>query len=330
MEELRTIGFEAANSYVKVKTEEREEVYPNVLYPVKAGKYQADFLNGKTREKIYSYDGRKYRVGARIPKFQTSSSRSAERYSLPEYKAESVIALARHAANGDNLNVVTAVPADHYDNRSVYKDIEEALKGIHTLQVNEAPTMFTVKKVRTILQPVATVFSAALRADGGVNEPTVIQARKIVVDIGWGTTDVAIMEGLQLIDFFTIQVSMVDAYEMIEAELRQRPRLTSQGFKPFDLEAALRDDVNFEWGGVHYPCAELKEAAFKATASGIITELGNRADIESYNLALFGGGGTEALRTYLKPKLEGVNAKVVANPQGANALGCYIYGKYKK
>lgn len=331
---MRVIGFEAANSYVKIKSEERDEAYPNVLWRVTED-FQGNIMGGNNKDesKVYTIGEDRFRPGVRgVKGYRSSSGTSEYRYRQPQYKNESIIALARHCSDGDSLSVVTAVPAIHYNNKDVQKDIESVLKNVHSIRENDQTKIFTVKKVQTLLQPAAMLVSAAFNADGGIREAAVAaKTRKLVVDIGWGTTDVAIMYGLDLIDFFPVEVAMFNAYSRIEKLLKKEyPDLNSQPFKLFDLEQDLRNLDTFIWAGKEYDCKAIKERAFRDTANEIVAEITNRVQLSEFSMTLFGGGGIEALKDYLRGPLDGYNARRVQNAQMANAIGCYIYGKFKK
>jgi hypothetical protein len=330
---MKVIGFEAANSYVKIKTDDSQEAYFNCLWEIPAD-YLSNIMGTRgTKEQIAQYDGRSFKVGERLDGYVSSSSRSADRYATPEYKREALFALARHASAVDldeGLHVVTAVPSDHYKMESVTRDIEKQLRDVHALTVNGSSLLLPVKKVGVILQPVATVISVAFNPDGSLRNGAVAKNRKIVIDIGWGTTDIAVMRGLALIKYFTVNTSMIDVYRYINTQLRKRPRFTDKSFTLFDIEEQLRGESSiFSWGGVSVDCSDNKAAAMQQVAEEIISKIQNEVNLSDTDLVLFGGGGIEALAPHMKKHVEGVNAQRVTDPQIANAVGCYIYGKSK-
>jgi hypothetical protein len=336
---MKVIGFEAANSYVKVRTENGDtDVYFNVLWPV-PDEFEASVMGGGTKYNIYEVQqehGRfgKFKAGYRLAdNYETSSGADSGRYLLPQYKNEAIIALTRNCQDGDELHVVTAVPADHYKIKSVHNDITKVLKGQHTVRVNDKTKMFNVVSVKVISQPVATAISAAYRIDGSVLTPNVLRNKKVIVDIGFGTTDIAVMAGLDIIETFSLSIAMSTAYELIRQRLisNNQEVLKKVTFNVFDLEAQLRDGDTFSIGGVDYDCKDIKKDAFNTVSKQILAALTNHGiRLQQYDMTIFGGGGIEALAEQFKPQLEGVNVAKVANPQGANALGCLIMGLHGK
>ncbi|MGM1023493.1 MAG: hypothetical protein ACQEXV_23905 [Bacillota bacterium] len=329
----RIVGFEAANSYVKYRTVDASDVYFNSLWRIPEVGYEAAILGGEDSPNIFGIDGENFYAGTRRKGYMTSSSRDMERYSSDEYRRESLIALAHVANPGEALSVVTAIPGDHYNNKDeVERIITETLRGktgVVNMEVNAEPLSFGILKVKTLLQPAATVIGVALDEKGNVRKAyeSLTTDYKIVIDIGWGTTDIAIMDGMTVIKAVTVEKSMMNAYERIDEKLkRDNPELRSMNYKLFDLEKDLREGDIFEKGGKPYDCTEIKAEAFEWVAGEMMTEIANIVKLKDADAAIYTGGGVIPLRPYLKRYTDGVNAMLVDDPQGANARGCYVYG----
>ncbi|MFS0841198.1 hypothetical protein [Paenibacillus sp. 1P03SA] len=330
----RVIGYEAANSYVKWHTTDAHDIYFNSLYRIPEG--EETLMGAPTNDvpvNIFTLDGENFLAGTRRRGYTTSSSRGIERYASAEYRRESLIALA-HAVNGNEaLSVVTAIPADHYQDREqVEAVITETLRGdtgIIRMEVNGEPMSFGIRKVKTLLQPAATVVGIALDERGNVRKGFEHLTRnyKIVVDIGWGTTDVAVMEGLTVVRAFTIGRSMVDAYTRIDEKLkRDNSELRTMSYRELDIESFLRDGDTFSFGGKEYDCTDIKAEAFEWIAGEIMTGVGNGVKLREADAVIYTGGGVIPLSNDIKKFTDGVNALKADDPQGANARGCYNYG----
>jgi plasmid segregation protein ParM len=327
---MKVIGYEAANSFVKIKSDKGEEAYLNTLRErseVEELVY-ADGTFGKSNsdKSRYKVEGRTFTRGD-IYEAQSSSSRDSDRYGSEAYKLESLIAIAGHVDNGDEVKLVTGLPVKDYHSKAEDM-LAESLLGTHTVFVDKEPKTFTIEEVRNVLQPLGTLTFLMLNEDGSPKDGGIKLAkqRKVVVDIGFGTTDIAILEGTTLVDSFGVDVAMLDMYERILKKLKLQNDMT-----PFQIEQALRAGTLLHHGGREFDAAAAYEEARKVTASTIVSRVKNRISLDKYDASIFTGGGVTALRGELKHLLEDVpNAVPVREPQLANARGYFIYGKHKK
>lgn len=328
---VKVVGFEAANSYVKSRSAKGKITYLNALkerfdheeivqIKNKVG-VQAD---DRPEDKLFKFEGKMYTVGDALDA-NFSTARDADRYSSPFYRIASILAVAQHAENGDKILAVTGVPANHYRNETVYKDIKDALIGVHTVVINGEVRTFEIVDVKIILQPMGTMYSLIINEDGTYTEhgQDLEEARqKVIIDIGFGSTDVAILDGMTLKNSFAIDHSMVDAYIRIQQKLG----LTNKK-EPLEIEQDLKRSVIIRHGGISYDATEAKAEAFEITAQTIIAKVKNRVKLEDFDYVIFTGGGVEALYQPLKGHLVGVpNAVKVGDAQGANAEGYYLFG----
>ena len=331
---MKVIGVEAANSFVKTKSEGNESAYLNTLrerLEIGEDLYGNAFGNTKKRE-FYKYNGVIYTKGD-VHDAKSSSARDSDRYDSESYKIEMLIAIAEHVENGASVKAVTGLPAKDYKKDEIHGKIVNALKGTHTVYVGNEPRTFEIKDVMVILQPLGTLTFLMLNEDGSPKPQglKLAKQRKIIVDIGYGTTDVAILEGTTLIDSFGVDVSMFDAYDRILKKLGLENDVDA-----FEVEKVIREasknktEAILEHGGKEYKLDELKNETFKLVTDRIVRGVKRRVSLEKYDASIFTGGGVLALYDHLKANLEDVpNAVPVRAPQMANAVGYYIYGLNK-
>lgn len=326
---MRVIGIEAANSFVKSKSDRGEVVYLNTVR--QRAESEEVFIKSETFGQAggstrYKYDGRTYTVGD-FTDFLSSSGRDEDRYGREQFKIENLLGIAQHVENGDEVRVVTGLPAKHYSDKS--RDIiAKSLKGSHTVYVDGKPRTFDVKEVLVILQPLGTLTHLLIKDDGTPRaeglELTKAGKKSLVVDIGWGTTDVAIMEGSSLLEYFGIATAMLETYENVLIKLGLRNEIT-----PFELEHQLREGSVVTYGGKEYPTRDLLEVVLRDTADSILSKIKNRISLEPFDAVIFTGGGVAALLDYLKEAVIDIpNAVPVKDSQMANARGYYAYGIY--
>lgn len=323
---IKHIGYETANSYVKIKAANGESTYLNTLKEVHHSRQENILGNGSTgsTKSVYSISSRKYHVSE--PDGLGNTDRNESRYQSVMYLDASKIAIRRFADNGDEIVAVTALPSAHYDLPGVADRLKNDILKEHVVYKDGVPITFNVIKFGTILQPVATIIPCIFDQNANVINKGLLKAKKIVVDIGWGSTDVAILNGLDLERNIPIDGSMLDAYEYILNMLEDKyEALKNRKIPLFSLESQLKNGDVFEYGGVKYDCQNIKKDALAYAVSKIMGKLGGHGiELKEYEFSIFGGGGTTALADHLKPQLEGVNAFKVERPQIQNAIGCYI------
>lgn len=331
---MKVIGFEAANSFVKIKSEKGEDAYLNTLrerYEEGEDVY-GDTFGARQKREYFKYNDILY-TKADVHDADSSSARDSDRYDSEAFKLESLIAIAQHVDNGDSVKVVTGLPGKDYKKDDAHADLAANLKGTHTVWVGNDCRTFEIKDVMTILQPLGTFTYLMLNEDGSA-KPLGLKLSKqrvVIIDIGFGTTDIAILEGTTLIDTFSLDVSMFDAYNRI---------LKKHGLDDivdaFEIEKVIRETekgerVIFSHGGVEYDLEDAKNESFKRIADRIVRGVKKRVSLDKYDASIFTGGGVLALYDNLKVELEDVpNAVPVREPQMANARGYYIYGRNKK
>lgn len=320
---MKVIGIEAANSFVKSKSAKGEIVYLNTVR--EHSNKEETLLQVAKSSDMFKYDGRSYTVGS-VNDYLSSSARDEDKYRSSQYKLENLLGIAHHVENGDELLVVTGVPSAHYSD-DIAKQVREQLLGTHTVYVNKEPRTFEIKKVNVMLQPIGTIMSVLLKEDGeyrnGALDMISTGRTSVVVDIGWGTTDVAIMDGADLTDYFGLGTSMLDAYEGILDAFDLRSKMT-----PFKAEAQLRAGDNLSYGGIDYNAADKQVEIFERTAQTIVSKLKNRLQLETYDNVIFTGGGVTALLDHLtEAALDIPNAIKIKDPQLANTRGYYALGQ---
>lgn len=337
----KIIAFESANSFVKVFSDGRSATYPNTV--TKAPKESFGIGSGDDA-KVYTVKGQRVNVGL-THNYQSSSSESVSRYSSPAYFTEAIIAISHFAKDGDSVTVVTGLPSDHYRDRvAATKAIEDSLQGTHSILIDDEEVEFTITKVIVTLQPLASFFYSAIDEYG--EESTEMLERfndseTMVIDIGWGTTDIAVCRGYGLVQYETTDTSMKTAYMNIldiarqEAAAKGDTKLRAAKIKLLDLEKQVRKNMKYKFANVEYPMKDIYARVMEQTAIDVFTEVNNFSNIGKYTTVLLTGGGTRALLPYLVPLLNDPltgelynNVFVVDDAQLANVKGYYVFAKY--
>lgn len=334
------IGVDVANSFVKIASfsqhEDLFDSYPNTRRIVNPFEEKTDLGDSKSVDTIYEIDGRSYIVGERGSNLITSSMGDIERYTSQGYIDETLIAIAKHTKNGEDVIFCGGVPALHNYNKDMKNRLKELLTRRHTVIINGYPVSFVIRKSFILLQPLGVYMAVAYDSKGDLVHPEIAQEDTLIIDIGWGTTDVAIMRGSTLLRAIDGGKAMSFAYKLILDGLRkEHPELHAEKITTLHLEDQLRQSNTFRWGNTDYEVEEIKKTAFDITAGAIIEEVKRGvADegmtLRSFKSVIFAGGGLVSLSKYFKPYTESFNnVRVPTFPQMAPAIGFGIYAKLK-
>ncbi|HDR8302811.1 TPA: ParM/StbA family protein [Bacillus cereus] len=340
---VKFVGFESANSFVKVFCNGKSVTYANTAS--KAPKETFNNVNKADKNAtdiVYEIGEERLNVG-KTKNYVSSGGGSIERYNGTPYYMESLIAIAQFAKDGDNLVVCTGIPSDHYrDKEKAEEYITKALKREHTIIIDGEARTFNIIRVHVTLQPLATFFYTVIDEFGESNEDMITRyedTETLVIDIGWGTTDLAHLLGSSLTsDPIKIDTAMKSAYEEILERLREKaPKgdpIKTGSVKLLDMEKQLRTSDTFKFSNNEYPVGDLKKVVFKKVAENILAEINNYRNLTQFTTVIFTGGGTTALLDNFTEKLADKEGKFPENvflmsaAQDANAKGYYVYAKY--
>lgn len=338
----KIIAFESANSFVKIYHDGKHVVYPNTIS--RAGKERFDkIVSKRDNTTVYTINGENFTAGNTLG-YISSSSASIERYASEHYYRESIIAISHFVNDGDTVIVATGIPADHYKNKEkATKLIKDALKGEHTIGINGKEITFTIKDVLVTMQGLATFFYTVIDEWGNVDEEMVERydgTETLIVDLGWGSSDVAVIRGNSLVDYQTLTTSMKTAYERILEHLqtnaaKEGKKLATARIQLLELERQLRQSDVFKYSNEQYDASNIKRSVFKETTDDIITEINNYRPMEQFTTVIFTGGGTKALLPELEPRLADPktnklqeNIFIMNETQISNVKGYYVFAKY--
>ncbi|QWI73311.1 ParM/StbA family protein (plasmid) [Bacillus mycoides] len=328
------IGVEAANSFVKVASVSEELCYLNTLRRVES-------FEDTTGLTVYTYEDVRYVIGE--ANGVSSSARNDDRYSSAGYRTETILAIAQLVKNGGEVVVGTGLPSEDYKNEENHEKVKRNLIGEHTVQIGNKTKTFNIVRVHTPMQPIGSVVNRIYDYKLQVREGMEWErnARKLVIDIGFGTTDVCEAKGLRTIRFDGVQVGMMEANRIIKDELTKRGARGIESFLHMDTllrnskkeyvkdeftDKEILSKVIIETGGKEYEIKDLMEKALEYTARIVMQRVDNLGYVlKDYDVVLFTGGSLLALHQYIKPYLTGVNTKAEQGAQTANAKG---YAKY--
>lgn len=339
----KVIAWESANSFVKVCSEGKTKTYANTMTKAPVKKFQGGMFEVETKDTdiVYEFGIDRFNVG-KTKGYDSSSASNEQRYRTTQFYRESIIALAQFAKKGDVIHAVTALPSIH-NKEDIIEELSRKFIGEHEVVIDKGnktkeKRKFRISKLTVILQPEGTFYYFIADENGNVRQhflERVQASRTLVFDIGWGTSDTAVFEGLDMLAFDEIKgISMKKIFEEIKQYIVNEHELTAN-VDLLEIERQLRETggKSVTIANVTYDVKDIVEGVYKKYGEMFVTKLTAMYDLNDYYTILLTGGGFQLLESYIKPHLSKngdwfENIYPLTNGQVSNVKGYYIYGKY--
>lgn len=328
MRQIFYVGYESANSFIKAASDKSEKVsiYRNTLTNSSKEEYNNN-LNGlsKKEDKVYEIEGKYYKVGKNITDSKeqtTSSSSNTSRYSTPEYKIESLIAIfgeiEDHLVTEKNIvKVVTGVPTLHALDQDVEDTIKKSLEGKHIINSKE----IYIQSVDVISQGEATFYGEVFTDNATINNDFVLETsnpdedeltKLLYIDIGHGTTDFRVVNEFSTYETdFAQMTGMMEVWRELYKKLMKDKKSKLREKKPvvLGLEKHFRHSGKFNYKGVDVDIAEDRENLLQKYANDIIQKISSDdslRDLVFDQIRITGGGSILLRKGYLQNAIEEV------------------------
>jgi plasmid segregation protein ParM len=225
---------------------------------------------------------------------------------------------------------VSGLPVEHFKNYE--QDISKLFLGdsdwySHDYNVTKDGIIHqgTVRALSGtfIPQPFGVAVDEILNSKGDIEDKGLLKSRVAVIDIGFGTTDVFVIQSFDTLESLTFSTrkAMNTAYTFI-----------ADSIKESGIEVSLPevDDIvksgQFRKDGKTYKIQPTIEQAFSLTAEAIVDHIYNSwgADASKIDVVILAGGGGLALQKWIKPLFS--NLRMAKNGQMAVVNGYYKWG----
>jgi plasmid segregation protein ParM len=223
----------------------------------------------------------------------------------------------------NKFKIVTGLPPERMH---LADSIKELIKGEHVFSVFEKGRYKEIKPIvldiEVIPQPIGTFWAEYAQS---IAEGKNLGLNKIgVVDIGFGTSDFAVIEDQVYIPekSVTIPIGMSNAYKEISKAL----------FAEFGIakESHSLDEIiikgKIKKAGVTYDIKRIIDNSLEKLSQNILIEISSNWVTDEFDKILFTGGGGQALGKFLVPKFE--QGVVVEDAFTANSKGYFNWAAY--
>jgi len=186
-----------------------------------------------------------------------------------------------------------------------------------------------VSDVRMLPQPMGSILNLVMDERGNIAKSDLARQKIGVVDIGFRTTDFAVMDRLRYLNrgSKTIDTGISKGFSVIANKLREKSSVNVELYRLY--RAAETGTITMRGHGYSFP--KIRDQVYSQLAKSIADEIdrqwANDWDIETIFLS---GGGSRELAVYLEPLITG-NVTPVDPGQDArlnNVKGYLKYGRH--
>ncbi len=331
----RVIGLDVANSTLKVWTDELNIKYVNTIKEINDAGLVYSF---KADYQMFVYNKKIYEVG--LTSATGSGGRVVSRYGSDEYITEALIAIAsclkELGDKGQNqvLRIVTGVPSSLAKNEKITSLIKEKLMGHHDIKAvtfeSVLPVEFDVCEVIVVPQPLGTMYDYVYDDDADELNEKLLDQRAIVVDIGWGTTDIAILENARVRSTFSFDIGTSDYISILQEDVNNNiPDANIFSLSPHELDFKLLESNVVETPFGKFDLSEFAEKHKREQAKHVYQEImGLGLEFNKFYKIVLTGGGSLLYEKYLKEYFDDPRLLIKENAVMSNCKGFWLLGNY--
>lgn len=252
-------SLDLGNKQVKLKAGKIEKVLPS--YFVESSQYgNRDLLAfAKTEKDARDYsspndNGFTYVWGTELDiemlrpeQITDTSGFGIRRYTSREYQLLVDFALAELAREFEEskeslkVNVVTGLPTEDYNDRSILEQVAKVIKGPHIVTIDGQSYSVIVEKLLILPQPLGTVGNLVMDDKGTKVDNDFDNANIGVVDLGGGTVLIDALKNMNMAEDNRTQLTngAYTLFKQISKELSKKGHIISE----FELEKVIRNII---------------------------------------------------------------------------------------
>ena len=230
------------------------------------------------------------------------------------------------------FSVVSGLPIGHF--KENHDRFNELLTGHHTVVYHshdgkEKTKEVHIDKVRMLPQPMGSLLNRMMDDSGKIFDIELAGQKVGVVDIGFRTTDFAILDRMRYINrgSKTIDTGISKGFSVIAGKLQEKCNVNVELYRLY--QAAETGSIKMRGHGFSF--AKVRDQVYSQLASSIANEVSRLwADDWDIDTIILSGGGCRELAPYLQPMIVGnvVSVDLSKDPRLNNVLGYLKYGRY--
>jgi len=320
---IRQIGVDIGNGYTKAVSSTRDASFQSVVAPAQAIAYSAQERDASLIE--IKLDSQEYFVGELALRQSSFAVQDVgrQRLSSRAYAHLFATAMALVMPQSCDVEVVCGLPVAWYEAERAR--VSERLRGTwETQRAGLSRATFHVLSVRVVPEPLGTLLSLALAADGTVADASLMRQTVGILDVGTKTSDFAVFgPGLEY---------RQDWGGSIESGLSLiLGRIIAHASNTWGMELSLAEadrclqERAVTVRGERHDLSKVIATGRRALAERVLARMGQLWDGGlKIDRILLSGGGAESLAPYIISVYP--HAQVVSAPFMANANGFYRWG----
>ena len=212
--------------------------------------------------------------------------------------------------------------------------IKEKLIGKHEIKAvtfeNVMPLNFEIAEVIVVPQPLGTMYDYVYDEETDELNEKLLDQRAIVIDIGWGTTDIAILENARVRSTFSFDIGTSDYISALQEDVNNSlPEANIFSLAPHELDFKLIESTDVETPFGVFDLSSFVENHKKEQAKRVYQEvMGLGLEFNKFYKIILTGGGSLLYENYLKEYFSDPRLLIKENAVMSNCKGFWLLGNY--
>lgn len=328
----RVVGIDVANSSIKIRTDGGvHNEYRNTVKKINDAGLVYSF---KTDYQMYVLEKEVYEVGDITA--LGSGGRGKARYSSNAFRTEALIGITTVMQPGvkEKIRVVTGLPSALSKDAAIAEEIKKSLIGEHSIKSVKWDLVedidFEIVDVVVVPQPLGTLYNFVYDEKTKQPNQSLLEQRALVVDVGWGTTDLAVLESSRVRGTFGFEIGVSDYIADLQEDAnRKYPEASIYALNAHQLDKELLQSTLIQTPFGKFELAQLAEKHKENQAKRIyesVMSLGLEFS-KLYRIILTGGGSLQ-YEKYLRQFFNDPRVIVQQDATTANATGFFLLGQF--
>ena len=336
---MKVLGIDIGFGFTKATNGKDTLIFKSLLGDAADIQFWADFGDSAPTDHIHvTIDGESYFIGdlaeqqSSVLNFTLDQERLISDYVKKLSLTAAGMLIQDESATNTPINLISGLPIGYF--KENHNRFNETLSGHHSITYHSSDGKqknreIYINKVRMLPQPMGSIVNLLMNDNGKIANPDLAKQKIGVVDIGFRTTDLAILDRLRYINrgSKTIDMGIAKGFGVIANKLREKSSVNVELYRLY--RAAETGTITMRGHGFSFP--KIRDQVYSQLATSIADEIdrlwANDWDIESIFLS---GGGSRELAGFLEPLIVG-NVIPIDPDQDSrlnNVKGYLKYGRH--